>query len=455
MMQDNDLKNSKSKDKGSRSRSQSMNEQSHYKQDKTKTRQSINVKSHIFNVIDGHYSDHAAHWSSYIGEVIRGVSLYYPSWLKVPKEQKAAFITDIGTQFDLRPHMESLDWTEINAGIQQHLQKAYNTNKAAFKAHHWVIDPTTGTYNVEKIRRACPEDITAEEWDKDPGRLLAFEMRWQSLGTQEYPSLIDTFFVAHTVNGEFLQDEDRHIYEEMWRLEATGTYTDDEINRLSRRGKQRGHIPGVGRVLPARASTDPNMFSQFESGGASGSGGCGDDEESTDDQEDEDEDGDGDSYQGVRNQIFYEQTVLVDLDYPGCSGVAEFCFYEHLGVVSIELCEFQCSFDDHLGVVSIFSECSFPNENPMGMGTNPTFLAFHQALPFNQVLHFSGIQAILDQVGTSSKVHLIDIHIRSQIQWTAMMQALTVHKSRIELRKLTSFATSTDAQKVGKLEKDL
>ncbi|GJV91288.1 hypothetical protein Tco_1539101 [Tanacetum coccineum] len=46
MMQDNDLKNSKS-------RSQSMDEQSHYKQDKTITRQSINVKRHIFNVIDG------------------------------------------------------------------------------------------------------------------------------------------------------------------------------------------------------------------------------------------------------------------------------------------------------------------------------------------------------------------------------------------------------------------
>ncbi|GJT71551.1 CBL-interacting serine/threonine-protein kinase 10 [Tanacetum coccineum] len=53
MMQDNDLKNSKSKDKGSRSRSQSMDEQSRYKQDKTKTRQSINVKSHIFNIIRG------------------------------------------------------------------------------------------------------------------------------------------------------------------------------------------------------------------------------------------------------------------------------------------------------------------------------------------------------------------------------------------------------------------
>ncbi|GJV63893.1 hypothetical protein Tco_1474721 [Tanacetum coccineum] len=50
MMQDNDLKNSKSKDKGSRSRPRSMKVQSHYKQDKTKTRQSINVKSHILNV---------------------------------------------------------------------------------------------------------------------------------------------------------------------------------------------------------------------------------------------------------------------------------------------------------------------------------------------------------------------------------------------------------------------
>ncbi|GJZ42100.1 putative ribonuclease H-like domain-containing protein [Tanacetum coccineum] len=77
-------------------------------------------------------------------------------------------------------------------------------------------------------------------------------------------------------------------YEEMRRLEATGTYTDDEINCLAIGGKQRGHIPGVGRVLPARATASP----KFESGGASGSGGCGDDEESADDQEDEDGDGD-------------------------------------------------------------------------------------------------------------------------------------------------------------------
>nr|GEW18664.1 hypothetical protein [Tanacetum cinerariifolium] len=121
----------------------------------------------------------------------------------------------------------------------------------------------------------------------------------QSPTTQEYPSLIDTFFMAHTVTGEFLGDEDRRIY--------------------------RGHIPSAGRVLPARATASPStpahestlnslhkkvdfmmslfksdskysdIFSQFESGGTSGSGGYGDDEESADDQDDEDEDGDGDS----------------------------------------------------------------------------------------------------------------------------------------------------------------
>nr|GEY60489.1 F-box domain, leucine-rich repeat domain, L domain-like protein [Tanacetum cinerariifolium] len=167
--------------------------------------------------------------------------------------------------------MESPDWTEINAGIQQHLQKAYNTNKAAFKSQHWVINPTTGTYDVEKIRRArtLPEPLKIGKtgqraWsylDRDLGRLLAFEMRWEFLGMR--------------------------TDEEIGRLEATETYTADEINRLARGGKQRGHILGVGRVLPARATASPS--------GASGSGGCGNSEEGADHQDDEDEDGDGDT----------------------------------------------------------------------------------------------------------------------------------------------------------------
>nr|GEZ18857.1 hypothetical protein [Tanacetum cinerariifolium] len=140
--------------------------------------------------------------------------------------------------------MESPDWTVINAGIQQHLQKAYNTNKAAFKAQHWVIDPTTGTYNFEKIRRERPENITASEWDKyiefwnDPRNIARAAQNRQNRAkstvisrqgsrslarlrdemtstTHEYPSLIDSFFMAYTVNGENLRDEDQRIYESL------------------------------------------------------------------------------------------------------------------------------------------------------------------------------------------------------------------------------------------------
>nr|GFB75742.1 hypothetical protein [Tanacetum cinerariifolium] len=49
--------------------------------------------------------------------------------------------------------------------------------------------------------------------DRDQRRQqAALAKGMQTSTTQEYPSLIDTFFMAHTVNGEFLRDEDRRIY---------------------------------------------------------------------------------------------------------------------------------------------------------------------------------------------------------------------------------------------------
>nr|GEX64557.1 F-box domain, leucine-rich repeat domain, L domain-like protein [Tanacetum cinerariifolium] len=243
------------------------------------------------------FGNHAAHLFSYIGEVIRGVPLYYPSWLKVPKERKATLIIDFGVAHEI-PRLDR-DQRRHPAA----LTKSVQYQQAAFKAQHWVIDPTTGTYNVEKIRRARHENITASEWDK-------YIQFWN-----------DPRNIARAAQNQ--QNWAKSTIEEIRRLEATGTYTDNEINRLARGGKQRGHILGMGRVLPAWATASPStpahesmlnslhkkvdfmmrlsksdskysdMFSQFESGGASGSGGCGDDEEGVDDQDDEDEDGDG------------------------------------------------------------------------------------------------------------------------------------------------------------------
>nr|GEW86685.1 ribonuclease H-like domain-containing protein [Tanacetum cinerariifolium] len=109
--------------------------------------------------------DHASHWSNYLGDLIREMPLYFPFWQKVLTERKAAIVTKIGTQFDLKPHMQSQRWTDINAGIHQHFQKLYNTNKAALKAAHWVINPETETYDVESIRQRRPKNNTSKDRD--------------------------------------------------------------------------------------------------------------------------------------------------------------------------------------------------------------------------------------------------------------------------------------------------
>ncbi|GKA82448.1 ARID DNA-binding domain-containing protein [Tanacetum coccineum] len=111
---------------------------------------------------------------------------------------------------------------------------------------------------------AAPAKVVQYQQDFPQGNALGYKPRdrdMESSATREYPSLIHTFFVTHTVNGVFTRDEDRAIYEEMLRLQALGSntpsgvpYTDEEINALARKGKQRGHLPGVGRVLPGRAT---------------------------------------------------------------------------------------------------------------------------------------------------------------------------------------------------------
>ncbi|GJV92101.1 hypothetical protein Tco_1539914 [Tanacetum coccineum] len=276
--------------------------------------------------------DHAAHWANYLGELVRELPLHYPSWRQMPPERKAGVVTNIG----------------------QHLQKIYNGKKAALKERYWVPEED-GTYDLERIRRGRPSYISEVDWDaqlvfwNDPKNLARAAQNKQNRAkskvmetsaTREYPSLIHTFFLTHTVGGVFLNPEDKALYDEMLRLQGLGSntptgvpYTEDEIMAIVRGGKQRGHIPGVGRVLPGQGTVIPppsqsthstdiarlkkrekqltkqvNMFmrlfrsddkfsqmlNQFESqpeyGGGSGSGGCGDDEPGDDEDGGEDED---------------------------------------------------------------------------------------------------------------------------------------------------------------------
>ncbi|GJZ04566.1 hypothetical protein Tco_0537841 [Tanacetum coccineum] len=119
--------------------------------------------------------------------------------------------------------MDSSRWTEIYEGINMHLQKAYNTNKASFKAKHWKADPTTGTYDVEvgDHGRAHPDEIQRRE--------------------------------------------------EMKRREATGEYTELRFNALDKRGSFVGNNSRVGRNADSKYFSD--MLRSLRSGGCKRSAG--------------------------------------------------------------------------------------------------------------------------------------------------------------------------------------
>ncbi|GJW09342.1 F-box domain containing protein [Tanacetum coccineum] len=235
-----------------------------------------------------------------------------------------------GSTYNLEPHMRSERWPRIEGYIQAQFGKSYNTNKATLKREHWIRDPETGAYDLDRIRRGKPDEYTDDEWEKyinfwnDPANAqraetnrlnrskstvvsrhgsrsipLTRHLMKMTSATQEEPSEIDTFYRLHTVNGVFQDPEALRMYDRMRELEATGEHTTAEINAMVRGGKLRGHIPGVGPVMPgyvrSRLSyTAPvdrsrdvdfmmslmrsdnrfaDAFARYDSGGASGSGG--------------------------------------------------------------------------------------------------------------------------------------------------------------------------------------
>ncbi|KAL2566658.1 hypothetical protein AAZX31_19G203400 [Glycine max] len=71
-------------------------------------------------------------------------------------------------------------------------------------------------------------------------------------------------------------------------------------------------------------------------------------------------------------------------------------------------------------------------------------LKCHLKVPFNQVMQFTGIQAIVEHVACETKIHLIDLEIRSGVQYTALMQALAERRDRIvQLLKITAIGLSS------------
>ncbi|KAG8370514.1 hypothetical protein BUALT_Bualt14G0124800 [Buddleja alternifolia] len=82
-----------------------------------------------------------------------------------------------------------------------------------------------------------------------------------------------------------------------------------------------------------------------------------------------------------------------------------------------------------------------------------------QKLPFNQIAHFTGIQTILDSVGSAKRIHFIDIGKKVGSHWIVMMHALANRKNcPLEQLKITAVCTPKDnieETEMYELEKDM
>ncbi|KAI4310773.1 hypothetical protein MLD38_035723 [Melastoma candidum] len=75
-------------------------------------------------------------------------------------------------------------------------------------------------------------------------------------------------------------------------------------------------------------------------------------------------------------------------------------------------------------------------------------LTCHRQLPFTQITQFTAVQALVEHTATATRIHVVDLALRSGIQMIVLMQALLERKGKpVELLKVTAIAI-TEREKV-------
>ncbi|KAK6161007.1 hypothetical protein DH2020_004388 [Rehmannia glutinosa] len=94
-----------------------------------------------------------------------------------------------------------------------------------------------------------------------------------------------------------------------------------------------------------------------------------------------------------------------------------------------------------------YSERNFVDPLETVKSPNMILFAFQKDFPISQITKLVGIQAVLDHLGDAKKVHIIDLEIRSGVQWIILMQALT-EKNYVQRLKITAVETKSSKSRV-------
>ncbi|PWA90167.1 acidic leucine-rich nuclear phosphoprotein 32 family member A [Artemisia annua] len=252
----------------------------------------------------------AAYLSSYIGELVRDIPQDFKSWNKVPAAEKAKIIPNLQRYFDLQSHFrdETLikvkgenktKGSVVRGGLERDFADRYSSHKNKFK-YKWF----TKAGSVQAARQKKPPNWKAgdDEWQKlvdfwaDPDRMAQSERNSNNRSKNKYEEnkyqedMVETWRKNHSDNnGHFQTRENERIYilsaalldligikAEMKAIQDAvndkkiDPKTDREIVAEVLQSNNRGHIAGVGRVVPGTGSSsrssqaDPSFCTREE-----------------------------------------------------------------------------------------------------------------------------------------------------------------------------------------------
>ncbi|GJU99555.1 ribonuclease H-like domain-containing protein [Tanacetum coccineum] len=186
----------------------------------------------------------AAHWVNYSGSSVRECRCTSPFGAKCRQSGRRGSWKRLGPSLTCVP-----TWIPIAGHKSMRASSSIckrSTMARGLCSKDWDAqvafwnDPKNLTRAAQNKQNRAKSKVVCRQGSRSIAALR--DMHMESSATREYPSLIHTFFLTHTIGGEFVNPEDKALYDEMLRL---------------RGGKQRGHIPGVGRILPGRGTVIP------------------------------------------------------------------------------------------------------------------------------------------------------------------------------------------------------
>lgn len=76
------------------------------------------------------------------------------------------------------------------------------------------------------------------------------------------------------------------------------------------------------------------------------------------------------------------------------------------------------------------------------MNPNPSLFAYYQKVPFSQVILFTAMQTMTENLSQAKKIHIIDLEIRNGLHYTILMEALAARTDcPLEHLKITAVGT--------------